>query len=254
MSKSKKIFATGAQYYELLSARSKNATRFGYDTGSYKQVRWLASLMRDFDSDVSEPIFYCGGTDRSLEYYMQIPLTKRITSTLIAFFLAIENGELDTDFVHTPYFKPLLEGRLGPSQAKSMLDKGTPFEEWEKSNPFEEWQKSNPSHFEQTKVILSSHGLLQCPLPHCFDVDGESYLHQLSVDVYFRQEDTNCEGVHIDGDGTVSTPAKHPNPSARRDGIVISFECENCDGGKRMTITQHKGQTYIQWDFDTPVE
>jgi hypothetical protein len=44
------------------------------------------------------------------------------------------------------------------------------------------------------------------------------------------------------------------NPSSRRDGIVIDFECEQCGGGTdenriELTIAQHKGSTEIGWRF-----
>lgn len=48
------------------------------------------------------------------------------------------------------------------------------------------------------------------------------------------------------------------NPSSRRQGLSIEFECEMCHGdmddGKKNTlppfqlaILQHKGNTYIEW-------
>lgn len=44
------------------------------------------------------------------------------------------------------------------------------------------------------------------------------------------------------------------NPSSRRDGLVISFTCEQCsrdDPGDviELTIAQHKGSTEIGWRF-----
>jgi hypothetical protein len=51
------------------------------------------------------------------------------------------------------------------------------------------------------------------------------------------------------------------NPSSRRDGITIEFECENCNGApppqqnpafglskNYLHIVQHKGTTYLSWN------
>jgi hypothetical protein len=39
------------------------------------------------------------------------------------------------------------------------------------------------------------------------------------------------------------------NPSVKRDGIVINFNCEHCDNEAklRLAIVQHKGQTFFYW-------
>ena len=44
------------------------------------------------------------------------------------------------------------------------------------------------------------------------------------------------------------------NPSSRRSGMAIQFECEQCGGGTEedgieLTIAQHKGSTEIGWRF-----
>jgi hypothetical protein len=89
--------------------------------------------------------------------------------------------------------------------------------------------------------------LLLCP--RC----GEDYLHQGRVEVFARSEDattglhttTDAEDVRVDHD-------LRANPSARRQGLTIAFDCELCDGGDDapglvLTIAQHKGRTFLAW-------
>jgi hypothetical protein len=49
------------------------------------------------------------------------------------------------------------------------------------------------------------------------------------------------------------------NPSDRRDGIVITFWCEQCHGESgpdtnylRLAVIQHKGATYLRWLSGNP--
>ena len=37
------------------------------------------------------------------------------------------------------------------------------------------------------------------------------------------------------------------NPSSRRDGVVIAFECEQCGPGLEWTLAQHKGESVVTW-------
>ena len=70
--------------------------------------------------------------------------------------------------------------------------------------------------------------------------------HQKSVDVFFREEDSDTGvATHVDDNGTTSTSDQTDNPSPRRDGIVISLECEQCPAITKVNIVQHKGGTYI---------
>jgi hypothetical protein len=45
------------------------------------------------------------------------------------------------------------------------------------------------------------------------------------------------------------------NPSARRHGIRIEFECEDCGHASQLTLAQHKGETLVAWEraFGEPV-
>lgn len=92
---------------------------------------------------------------------------------------------------------------------------------------------------------------LCCPIC-CFE-----YTHQESVDVHFRGEDEKgIPGYHVDRNG-VRSPAELPNPSARRDGLFITFSCEGCSVVENesddirllycLSIEQHKGNTFVRW-------
>lgn len=76
---------------------------------------------------------------------------------------------------------------------------------------------------------------------------GGECLHQNAVDVYFRGEDV-AEGVFVHcNDTTVKAISSDGNPSAYRDGLVITFWCEHCDDKPQLAIIQHKGTTFYDW-------
>ena len=83
----------------------------------------------------------------------------------------------------------------------------------------------------------------------CCNDCGFNYLHQYKVEVFDRQEDektgthsiTTSGGVHVDHN-------MEGNPSSRRDGIRVFFNCEGCDKKQVLSIVQHKGMTYIEWE------
>lgn len=93
--------------------------------------------------------------------------------------------------------------------------------------------------------------------PRC---DSE-LLHHCAVEVYERCEEdttttiTKSEGATFSRDVVWSTEAKG-NPSERRNGIVISFFCENCTSWAdhetdriELTGAQHEGTTQLAWRF-----
>lgn len=92
--------------------------------------------------------------------------------------------------------------------------------------------------------------------PRC----GGNYLRHQGVTFFDRSEDEKIETKIEVGGTTISmsrVPENTGNPSSRRDGMVISFDCEGCGGGKapnriELTIGQHKGTTEIGWRFDPP--
>lgn len=93
---------------------------------------------------------------------------------------------------------------------------------------------------------------LHCP--RC----GSANLHHLGVSMFDRAEDASSlvktvmsgsaatmQVVSSDGSG---------NPSERRHGLTIQFECEQCGGNSpdhtiELTIAQHKGATQMAWRF-----
>lgn len=93
---------------------------------------------------------------------------------------------------------------------------------------------------------------LECP--NC----GGLNLHQVKIEVFDRSEDEY--GAHIRtvaGNGrTVTDRDMTMNPSARRDGLRIHFDCESgmSEHAKKSTcapvlnVYQHKGTTYVRWD------
>jgi len=106
--------------------------------------------------------------------------------------------------------------------------------------------------------VNPGYGLLKCPC--C----GSEYLHQSTVFVYNRSEDapmTHVTEVKQEGRGEGFKGVTHKiepslhsgNPSGRRQGLTILFECESChaeDGGKlrfALDVYQHKGMTYLEW-------
>ena len=94
-----------------------------------------------------------------------------------------------------------------------------------------------------TMIELSNEDTLLCP-----NCKGD-YLHQLSAQVYFVDAEDSDKGnaFEISKDCVSSVPMRN-NPSSRRDGIRIAFNCENRDAFPSLIIVQHKGQTIVSWE------
>lgn len=96
--------------------------------------------------------------------------------------------------------------------------------------------------------------ILACP--ECQDEN----LHQKDVEVWNRREDSvtgHYVKVWFNG-GLLSDTDVSKNPSPRRQGLSITFECEQCyfdavDGGEQngktfiLDIIRYKGGTTIRW-------
>jgi hypothetical protein len=106
--------------------------------------------------------------------------------------------------------------------------------------------------------VNPAYGLLKCPC--C----GSEYLHQTTVCVYNRSEDapmTHVTEVKQEGrtEGfkgvihKIEPSFRSGNPSGRRQGLTIFFECESCHGEDNdvlrfaLDVYQHKGNTYLEW-------
>lgn len=85
--------------------------------------------------------------------------------------------------------------------------------------------------------------LLECP--GCTNCN----LHQKKVSTFWRVEDAE-RGIRVVSQfvHTLVDKEMHGNPSPRRDGILIDFECEHCDAEPRLSIFQHKGTTIVKWE------
>ena len=88
---------------------------------------------------------------------------------------------------------------------------------------------------------------------------GSDYLHQGNITIFERGEDDDTTTV-IAQDGKTVQASDFPNrdtcnPSPRRHGLIIEFDCEDCgvsngrpDGAlQRLAIFQHKGNTFMEW-------
>jgi len=86
-------------------------------------------------------------------------------------------------------------------------------------------------------------GELKCP--SC----GFNYLHHDKVEIFERGEDEE-KGLHVkveNGVATIDTNLSG-NPSARRHGLTIQFWCEGCKAKPVLSISQHKGNTWIDFN------
>ena len=104
-------------------------------------------------------------------------------------------------------------------------------------------------------VQLNQDELLCCPL--CGDGNG---MHQTTTTIYSG----NDAITEIAKDGYTRVWPNDEvqsalNPSARRNGLTIHFDCEFCSisddpefdpPSMKLRIYQHKGQTFINWDLE----
>lgn len=106
--------------------------------------------------------------------------------------------------------------------------------------------KAYEEHLKKTYNYGFNNRIIDLNCPNCNHDD----MHQGSVEVFIRDEDAT-EGCHIliDGEEIIKDTNQENNPSDRRDGIRISFECEYClDFIFYLAIVQHKGKTHIYWE------
>lgn len=92
------------------------------------------------------------------------------------------------------------------------------------------------------QASIDPSGVLSCP--NC----ASSNLHQTSSSVFFRDNEDAVTGKFFRIDKSkVEKTFGDKNPSLRRDGLLIEFECEQCDADPILAIYQHKGFTFIEW-------
>ena len=93
--------------------------------------------------------------------------------------------------------------------------------------------------------------------PHC----GFDSMHQSQVQLYCRTEGIDartkreCNVLIVTSmyDGMVSQSSNAEefdefNPSSRRQGMRVIFNCENCDNHPSWVMFQHKGATITGWE------
>ena len=112
------------------------------------------------------------------------------------------------------------------------------------------------SEKKQTGRIITTDGfglngsILLCP--NC----GEQCLHHEGITVFDRGEDQEQLTRTRVFAGMVAShlvrSERTDNPSARQDGVIISFSCELCDADPiELTISQHNGSTLLGWRYTT---
>lgn len=91
----------------------------------------------------------------------------------------------------------------------------------------------------------SDRAVLTCP--HC----GGEQMHQLRVEVFFRDEDADhglYAGIGGDSKMVITGTQMTGNPSPRRDGIRVYYSCEHCPKTSALILSQHKGDSEIYWE------
>ena len=104
--------------------------------------------------------------------------------------------------------------------------------------------------------------ILACPNCSPGEAEGDDYLHHFAMTIYRRsQEDNPTEVQNIDDIAPCHKREPHDdsypntsNPSWRRDGIRIWFDCELCGQISCLCISQQKGQTLIYMESKEEIE
>ena len=86
-------------------------------------------------------------------------------------------------------------------------------------------------------------GTLKCP--SC----GLHCLHHEKVEIFERGEDEEM-GLHVTVENRVVKTDINisNNPSLRRHGLKICFSCEGCKAKPVLSISQHKGSSYVDFN------
>jgi len=74
------------------------------------------------------------------------------------------------------------------------------------------------------------------------------YMHRIRTDIFKRGEDEEkCLHIIVDEDGCLCNYDDNKlNPSDRRDGLIITFRCEECSKLTYLKIYQHKGNEFYE--------
>ncbi len=93
-------------------------------------------------------------------------------------------------------------------------------------------------------VKLDDENTLLCPACNFH------YLHHCEIEIFEREEDEE-KGLHItvkNRQANIQCDNLKDNPSSRRDGLIIKFWCEGCNNKSILKLSQHKGQTILEWE------
>jgi DNA-directed RNA polymerase subunit RPC12/RpoP len=96
---------------------------------------------------------------------------------------------------------------------------------------------------EENRIKYTEDDVVGCP--YC----GNGYLHHRDVVIYNREKEDSDQGLAVEVTPEAVTTSDNliGNPSARRNGLMIYFECENCSNRYELALHQHKGRTYLHW-------
>ena len=80
--------------------------------------------------------------------------------------------------------------------------------------------------------------------PNC----GSENVHMYKVEVFIRDAEDCEEGTHTEIQGLIlkQNPSMKGNPSGRRNGVKMTFTCEQCPQHFNLLIAQHKGWEMIE--------
>ena len=103
-------------------------------------------------------------------------------------------------------------------------------------------------------VVKTSGRLTELQCPRC----GGLSLHQNVIQVFHRSEDDPKVWKTVITENSVETKLAvsltSDNPSPRRQGMTISFSCEDCGIDREndvldLHLYQHKGSTVLRWRY-----
>lgn len=88
--------------------------------------------------------------------------------------------------------------------------------------------------------------------PKC--TEAFSSLHHSTIKVFNRDSEDQTTGLYTElSSNAIETHRILPsgNPSSRRDGLTVRFNCEQCGPNvATLCIAQHKGSTFMYWQIN----